>query len=196
MLKKVLIVTVVPIMVLFSCAVNSDSSPDSSSSVQKNGENKDETPVFPVADYLNGQMKLIENLPVTLLRIKSHGLRSDSAWVNRETIRQLASPFFQPVLDSVFLQTNFTGSSFLDQTINAVTFTYSAKLDLIREGFPVETVSIYVDPDSHQVERIYVEKEAADTSIQLTWRTGEWLSIRKIIDGGVLEEKIIWNFNK
>lgn len=180
---------------LMSCQWNSSDSNNGTASDAEVVNDKEEMAIFPITDYLEGQVKIIKELPVTLLKIENHDRQTDSGWVSRESVEQLATPFLQPVIDSAFLTANFSGSSFLDQTINAVTFTYSARKEAISEGVPIETISVYVDPVSHEVERLYIEKLAGDTSVQLTWKSGKWFSIRKIIDDRVSEEKIVWDFN-
>ena len=155
---------------------------------------KDTIPVFPVTDYLMGQLSSIETLQTTPLKIIDNGSKADSSWIQREDVRALAAPFWQTVIDSSSLQEYFTGNSFLDQTVGAITFTYVPKSDnLIDNG--LREINVYIDPTTNKVQRIYLVREKGDTTFQLTWKSGSWFSIRSIINDKVKEEKVKWGFN-
>ncbi|MBW7839104.1 MAG: hypothetical protein H3C36_05600 [Chitinophagaceae bacterium] len=156
---------------------------------------RDTIPVFPVTDYLLGQISILEQSPVTLLKTTQGNQATDSVWYQREDAEKLAQPFLSPVIDSSSLQKYFKGNSFIDQTINAVTFTYTPRsanlpVDGLRE------INVYINPQSNEVTRIYLLKEKGDTTIQLTWKSGEWFSVRTISGSKVTEEKVKWNFNE
>ncbi len=156
---------------------------------------KDTLAVFPVTDYLLGQLKTIEEMPVTPLRTVRQSDKTDSSWIKREEVRELAAPFLSPVIDSASLHQFFTGNSFLDQTVNAVTFTYSA-LPTIPENISLKEINVYIDPQTKEVQRVYLVKEQGDTTLQLTWKTGSWFSIRSINGNNIKEEKVSWSFNE
>lgn len=154
---------------------------------------KDTMNIFPVSDFLAGQIKTIESMPVTPLRLITDSDKTDSAWITREDIQKFARPFFNPVIDSAMLSRFFKGNSFLDQTVNSVTLTYSI-IPEFTNRLPLRTITVYIHPETNKVERVYIEKEAGDTIEQLTWKPDDWFSIRKIEDGKINEEKIKWNF--
>lgn len=159
------------------------------------GVHKNDTiPVFPVTDYIKGQLTSIESLQTTPVKIVDNGGKKDSAWIQREDVRALASPFLQPVIDSASLQEHFTGNSFLDQTVGAVTFTYVPKSDF-KDDSGLREINVYIDPQTNKVQRIYLVKEKGDTTLQLTWKSGSWFSLRSIINDKVNEEKVQWGFN-
>ncbi len=158
---------------------------------------------FPVTDFLLGQLGEIDKLPVTPLQININGNKQDSVWLKREDIRKLAVPFLHPVIDSASLGKYFVGKSFLDQTVNAVTFSYDAKMKL-PDSIKLTHWDVYVDPQKNDVQRIYMVKEentnAGHTTTQLTWTANKWFSIRTILqppghDPVVNEEILKWDFN-
>ncbi len=155
---------------------------------------KDTIPVFPVTDYLLGQLSTIETLQTTPVKIVNDGNKTDSVWIQREDVRPIAAPFLQPVIDSVSLQEYFTGNSFLDQTVGAVTFTYVPKPDF-KDDSGLREINVYIDPQTNKVQRIYLVKEKGDTTLQLTWKSGSWFSLRSIVNDKVKEEKVKWGFN-
>ena len=174
---------------------------------QKNipGKISSEEPIsfFPVTDFLLGQLSEIDNLPVTPLKININGEKQDSTWMKREDIRKLAAPFLYPVIDSVFMAKYFVGKSFLDQTINAFTFSYDVKAQL-PDSIKLIHWDVYIDPQKNTVQRIYMVKEdsnqAAHITTQLTWNTNKWFSVRTIIQSPgkepeVKEEILKWDFD-
>lgn len=159
---------------------------------------------FPVTDFLLGQLSEIEKLPVTPLKINFNGNKQDSTWLKREDIRKLASPFLQPVIDSLSMAKYFSGKSFLDQTINAFTFSYDAKTQL-PDSIKLIHWDVYIDPQKNNIQRIYMVKEdhtnAGNITMQLTWKANKWFSIRTIIESKdkepeVKEEILKWDFNE
>lgn len=180
---------------LWSC--NTGSKPEKSENhvVETTIPERDSVAVFPVTDYLLGQIKLIEDMPLTPLQLFISGDHVDSVWLKREDIRKMSEPFLAPVIDSVYLRKYFTGNTFLDQTVNAATIAYEVIPDSATRT-PFSRISVYISPATNQVERIYMVKELDDASQQLTWKSGQWLSIRTVKDDGIKEEKIIWNFDE
>ena len=169
------------------------------------GSISSEVPIsfFPVTDFLLGQLSEIDNLPVTPLKININGKKQDSTWLKREDIRKLAAPFLYPVIDSVFMAKYFAGKSFLDQTINAFTFSYDVKTQL-PDSIKLIHWDVYIDPQKNNVQRIYLVKEdskhAANITTQLTWNTNKWFSVRTIIQSPgkepeVKEEIMKWDFD-
>ncbi len=159
---------------------------------------------FPVTEFIQGQLKEIEGLPVTPLKIEIEGAKHDSTWLKKTDLRSFADPFLHPEIDSSAMGQFFIGKSFLDQTINAFTFSYDAKT-ILPDSVKLTHWDVYVDPQKNNVIRIYMVKEdSADSrhiTTQLTWQSGKWFSIRNIIQPPgkepVIKEQIIkWDFDE
>lgn len=182
------------IAILFSCQ---------SSSLKNQQNTEEKVAVFPVTDFLLGQVNQISTMPVTLLKILKQDNHEDSQWINRDSIRSLAAPFLFPLIDSAQFNNRYSAHSFLDQTINAITFTYDA-INPSTDTFPLTHVDVYVDPESRKVQRIYLIKEKnSDGKIrtqQLTWNTEYGFMIRTILQDAndslprIIEEKVLWKF--
>ncbi len=164
---------------------------------------KENSSLFPVTEFLEGQLTVLENSPVTPLKLIIIGDHVDSIWISRDDIRSFAEPFLNPVIDSASLSSYFNGNSFLDQTINSVTFSYDANISLPKDMF-LRTINVYVNPEFGTISKVYLLKERyideVSTKVQLTWKTDEWCSIRTIDqkdgqDPEVKEEKVIWKFD-
>lgn len=163
---------------------------------------QDSTTFFPVTDFLEGQLKEIESMPVTPLKTITENGKVDSSWVTREAIRNFAKPFLLPEIDSISMNQYFTGKSFLDATINLITLTYDPKI-VLPGNLKLRHWDVYIDPESGEVQRVYMVKEVWEQDInvttQLTWNVNKWCSIRSITqkEGStpvIKEEKMVWKF--
>ncbi len=159
---------------------------------------------FPVTDFLLGQLHELDSLPVTPLRtFKINNGKIDSIWFKREDIRNFATSFITPVIDSITMSPYFSTKSFLDQTINSVTLTYDPKIKLPK-NISLRHWDVYIDPQKNNVQRIYIvkefEKNGINTVEQLTWNVNSNFNIRTIeqISGEkpiIKIEKVVWNFD-
>lgn len=164
------------------------------------GNSGDTVNIFPVTSFLKGQLKMLDTMPVTPLRTISENGKTDSTWLKREDIRKNAAPFLTPLIDSASMFPFFTEKSFLDQTINAFTFSYDPKVKL-PDSIHLTHWDVYMNPQTNEISRIYMVKGNADTTTQLTWVVNKWYSIRKIIqkpgkEAEIKEEKMIWDLDE
>lgn len=159
---------------------------------------------FPVTKFLLGQLREIDSMPVTPLKIIKDGEKTDSIWMKKKDIRPFATAFLQPVIDSASMHKYFGEKSFMDQTINAVTLSYDPKIQL-PDSIKLNHFDVYIDPEKNKVQRIYMVKEEVkndETLItQFTWKANKWCSIRTIkqVPGKapeVKEEIMKWDFDE
>ena len=168
---------------------------------QKADQNKNN--FFPVTQYLFGQLSELDSLPVTPLKITSMNGKTDSVWLKREEIRSFVRPFLTPVIDSISWNKYFTEKSFLDQTINAFTFSYDP-IKQLPDSIELKRWDVYVDPATNMVKRIYIVKQLntmPPQTIQLIWKQGYYCKITTVTEKAGLppqikEEQLIWNFNE
>ena len=163
----------------------------------------DTTNIFPVTQFLRAQLKELDTLPVTPLLLKTKNGKTDSIWMKRTDLRTNAQPFLSPEIDSATMNPFYKENSFLDQTINAYTFSYDPKKQL-PDSIHLTHWDVYMNPQTNMVERIYMvkEKDSANQNIttQLTWLVNKWYSIRTITQSKgqkaeIKEEKMIWDFD-
>lgn len=151
--------------------------------------------LFPVTEYVLGQIDKVEKMEVTPLETLSNGDHVDSVWIKREEVRKEARPFLHPVIDSISLHQFYKGSSFLDRTVGFYTLTYTPKNNL-PDSIDLTKIDIYIDTVTNKVQRIFLVKEHGDSTVQLTWKSGKWFSIRHIVGDKVSEKKVKWNFDQ
>jgi len=159
---------------------------------------------FPVTEYILGQMSDIETLPVTPLKIISYKGKKDSIWMKKENIRAFAEPFLHPVIDSANFKKLFIEKSFLDQSINAFTFSYDP-FDILPDTLPLRRWDVYIDAEKNTIKRIYIVKEINKNrvlqTLQLTWKSNHWCKITTITEtpGGppeIKEELMKWDLRE
>ena len=145
-----------------------------------------------------------DSLPITPLKIIRVDGKEDSVWMKKKDVRIFAQPFLQPKIDTANLGSLFTQKSFLDQTINAFTFSYDP-VSTLPDTMQLKRWDVYIDPQKSKVKRIYMVKEiiekntATKQTIQLTWMAAHWCKITTITEENnrskIKEEKMIWDFD-
>lgn len=192
---KILFPVIACIFILFSC--NNSGKTDSVAVERNIGKNQK---FFPVTAYLKGEIYNIKKAGINPLKFTTINNQTDSVWLKIEELDTAVSEFLHPEINDTNLISLFTEKSFLDQTINAVTFTYDATISL-PDSMLLKHWDVYIDPQSNNVKRIYLVKEISKSkTLQLTWVSNKWCKITSIItdEKGVSkiekEEKLIWDF--
>lgn len=160
---------------------------------------------FPITSFLKGQMITLDSLPVNPLHTITINHKTDSLWLKKKQLVPLLNGFLFPEIKETNLIKYFKETSFNDQTLNAITFTYDP-VSLLPDSLTLRHWDIYIDPESGEILKVYLvkklkEKENIITQ-QLTWKTNKSASITTLLnkpngDAQLLkEEKFIWNFNE
>ncbi|MFN8242902.1 MAG: hypothetical protein U0X40_02505 [Ferruginibacter sp.] len=155
---------------------------------------------FPVTNFLKGQLIDLAQKGVTPLKYNTVGEHTDSVWLTNEELPLLLAPFFEPVIDSTNLISLFAEKKFMDQTLNAVTFSYEPAGPM-PDSLHLSRWDVYVDPETQKVKRVFMIKQPdKTTTLQLTWVSNKWCKIttlRNKPDGSSVvekEEKISWDY--
>ncbi|MBS1510625.1 MAG: hypothetical protein JST86_07295 [Bacteroidetes bacterium] len=192
----------IALIFLFSCNNNSSNAvpAQQNAATTDTGQQSAEKPhFFPVTAYLKGQLYEIKEKGLTPMHYITVNDHTDSSYLKLDGLEQAVHEFVTPQIDTTNLTAVFTESSFLDQTINAFTFTYNPKGEL-PDSIPINHWDVYIDPETQKVKRIYIVKNLNSTILQLTWQSGEWckiVTLDKTPDGGskvIKEEKIVWTY--
>ena len=189
------------IWIAFILAINACSNNNTEKITPQNTTAKaEEKPNFiRVTSFLKGEVVGIRGKmqPKKYTTINEH---TDSSFLKFEDLDNEVKDFMLPVIDSANLSQLFTETKFVDQTINAVTFTYDPKTQL-PDSMPLRHWDVYVDPETGKITRVYIVKKASSNkTLQLTWQSGEWFKTTTLINNndGTLsvekEEKISWDY--
>lgn len=146
-------------------------------------EIKEEKNFFPIADYIKGEISYVDSLPLRMMKYVTVNGKTDSSFLNLEDFNALAHEFLpNELIDSVAFEREFSENSFLDQTTQSLTFTYSTKNDKLA----LQRVDVVANRTSgfDKVRSIYMEKSMArnDTTIQkkMYWRAKKSFEIVSI----------------
>lgn len=155
---------------------------------------------FPVTAYFKGQLIDIRQKgqnPMKFVTVNNH---TDSVIIKFEELDSLVKEFLTPVIDTSNLTAGYTETKFLDQTINAFTYTYDIKPGTDPEPM-LRHWDVYVDPENGKVKRVYIIKKTADNkTLQLTWQHNQWFKTTVLAPGKdgndtiEREEKIVWDY--
>jgi hypothetical protein len=171
---------------LYSCN-DSGKQPAGHSSVTDTAEKQR---FFPVTAYLKGQIFNLKKSGINPLKYTTVNDRTDSVWLKIEELDTALQEFLQPEIDSANLISLFTEKSFMDQSIDAVTFTYDATA-ILPDSMKLKHWDVYIDPKSNKVKRIYMVKDVdKNKTLQLTWIGNQWCKIVSIVTDEKGESKI------
>jgi len=182
-------------VILFSACNNNSEKPVPQASLVV-----EEKPSFiPVTAYIKGQIRDITERGITPMKFTTINNHTDSALVKFNELGSFLKNFLEPEVDSVNMVPFFTENKFLDQTINAFTFTYNPKVKL-PDSISITHWDVYIDPESSKIKRVYMTKKSgANKTLQLTWEHNQSSKITTISnnpDGSSTiekEEKIFWD---
>ena len=155
---------------------------------------------FPVTDYLEGQLYDISQKALNPLKYTTIKEHTDSVYLKLEELRPAIAAFLEPRIDSMNLISLFTEKRFMDQTLDAITFTYEPTAQL-PDTMKLTHWDVYIDPLTGKVKRVYMVKQVTENkTLQLTWLGDHWCKIVTIITDAAgnsvveREEKITWDF--
>jgi hypothetical protein len=152
---------------------------------------------FPVTNFLLGDINSIKtNAGTPQYKITTNG-KTDSSYINMDSIFIVFQDFLAPRIDSANLKKYFREKSFLDQTLGTFTFTYDRRANTSFD-FPFTNWDVMINEETQKVKRIYlVKKVDAATKKLLTWQAEKWCKIVTITNDKVVkEEKYIWNYDE
>ncbi|MBS1732633.1 MAG: hypothetical protein JST02_04995 [Bacteroidetes bacterium] len=173
------------ILVAFVCCLSCNEN-NADNTANNSGEpvEQEKQSFFPVTDFIKGQLQDIRKDGINPLKFTTANGKTDSAWLKIEDFEKEIGPFLSPVIDSTNLTSLFTEKRFLDQTINAFTFTYDP-VKQIPDSFAFQRWDVYVDPQKNTVNRIFlIKKLAAGKKQLLTWVPGVNCKIVTVYDDG------------
>lgn len=137
---------------------------------------------FPVRDFLKAEIGWVDSFPQKLMEYQTQNGKTDSAIITTQTFNRLAAAFLLNDLDSNRFEKRFDETSFLDQTTNLLTFTYSTK----DSSYGLRRVDVLAVPGqtADKVRSIYLEVSSgnADSLVlsKMYWKTRKSFSILQI----------------
>jgi len=156
---------------------------------------------FPVADYIGGQLKMIDSLQLPLSMAVTINNKTRYAVATDKQLKQWASNFQQPDINDPSLRSQYKETNIADESGPSVTLIYTA----INSTLPVQKINVFIKPDPVQNDKVtgvYIEKtfSLSDTMVnqKLFWKAGKSLQVttEKKVKSGTLpveQVKITWD---
>jgi hypothetical protein len=138
---------------------------------------------FPVADVIESEILQIDTIPVAIRKSITSNGHADSGFIKPAEFHALAMQFVVPEFRNGQFEKNFTETSFIENSTQAATFTYSAT----DKDLPLQRVDIVTIPHgvNHQMESVYIERNriSGDSSIldKMFWRAGRQFQVISLI---------------
>ncbi|HOA39137.1 MAG TPA: hypothetical protein PLQ65_11995 [Flavihumibacter sp.] len=157
-------------------------------------------PYFPVNAFLLEQLHQIDSLKPPTVLYTENGKDSSVQGIELSTVRAMAAPFLQYDISVSPLHDQYKEESFADQSIPAITFTYTT----VDSSLPLQRVDVILKPDpvkADKVKSIYMEKFYAqgDSAIteKLYWKADHFYQVIRTAGAGGKEittrQKVVWN---
>ncbi len=167
---------------------------------KKNDAPEEKTEYFPIQEYLLGEIRTVDSLPVGILKKHTINNKLDSGFIQPAEFNRLANAFLDSSLEKNSFAQNYSESSFADESTGYITFTYEPR----SEKSVVTRIDLMAKPGAitASVKTIYMEKRymKADSSIheKLYWKSNSNFWIRKETtykDSPAIVEhlQVIWN---
>lgn len=162
------------------------------------GNSNDTTRYFQVKEYLQSQIKEVDNTPFFIYKIDIINGAKDSTPINTSYFDQLSSQFLTPDINNEKLKPFYVESIFEDQTTKGFTINYSTT----NKELELQSVDILLGEDGRTVKHIFLRKfiNYADSSAieQLSWKPGESFQVnRSVQKPGASENSkqtlVVWN---
>jgi hypothetical protein len=154
---------------------------------------------FPVADFLRTEILGVDSTPVALVRYRTSGHQTDSAFISPPEFDKLASQFLPSEVSDSALAKDFTESSFADKTTGSITFSYTPiDKDNALRRVDVQTAQ---GRQAQEVKNIYMEtrRVTGDTVVlkKMLWAAKQRFQIVTLTNvkgGEQLEQqlKVVW----
>ena len=141
------------------------------------------TVFFPVADVIESEILQIDTIPVAIRKSISGNGHVDSGFIKPAEFHALAMQFLVPEFRNGQFEKNFTETSFIENSTQAATFTYSTT----DKDLPLQRVDIITIPhgENHQMQSVYIERQriSGDSSIldKMFWRAGKQFQVISLI---------------
>lgn len=156
---------------------------------------------FPVLDYIQSEIRVVDSLPVGIMRYTTENGKTDSGYIKPLEFDRLAAEFLSPVLSKDMFEREFTEASFFDNTTQFSSFVYSTQ----NTSLPINRVDVVVkaqDVVYNKVQSIYMEKSFLKDDSAFTqkmfWKAGKHFLINSEIRTPKSETitrqvKVVWN---
>jgi len=153
----------------------------------------DTTSFYPIASYINDQIKYFDSLGVSYSVVTTEGVIKDSVTTKVAAIMPIIQSFIDADISDSVQKKNFKESVFRDAGTASLNINYTP----INTSAPIRNIDILMDDQTSLIKRLFIRKQfqSKDTTSteQLSWKTNEGFtkSISQEASNGYLRNKTI-----
>jgi hypothetical protein len=153
----------------------------------------DTTSFYPIASYINDQIKYFDSLGVSYSVVTTEGVIKDSVTAKAAAIMPIIQSFIDADISDSVQKKNFKESVFRDAGTASLNINYTP----INTSAPIRNIDILMDDQTSLIKRLFIRKQfrTKDTTSteQLSWKTNEGFtkSISQEASNGFLRNKTI-----
>lgn len=185
-------------LLIYSGCNNAEMAPTSTQMIDSTQSAKE---YFPVLDFIRSEIRFVDSLPVGIVKYTTQNGRTDSGYIKLDEFHQLAQEFLPPDLSEEAFESNFSETSFFDNTTQHSSFLYAST----KKNSDVSRIDVLVKPENvvyNKVKSVYMEKfsENADSAVtkKLYWKAGQNFQINTEIrtpkqEVATKQVKVVWN---
>ena len=187
-------------LVFSACSSHQNPAPSARDSVTRADSGVTKNAFFPVADFLEAEIRSVDSVPLAKKKFTSRNGHTDSVFLEIPDFNRLALQFIPQELADGRFEKNFTETSFQDETTRSITFTYSPT----DPNMELQRVDVLTVPGarSMQVKSVYLEKlrKSGDSVIlqKMFWRAQRNFTIATLIhvkgiQAGEEQVRVVWD---
>ena len=153
----------------------------------------DTTSFYPIASYINDQVKYFDSLGVRYSVATTEGVKKDSITAQIADIMPMIQSFIEADISDSIQKVNYKESVFRDAGTASLNINYTP----LNTSVPIRNIDILMDDQTSVIKRLFIRKQfqSKDTTSteQLSWKTNEGFtkSISKEASNGFLRNKTI-----
>ena len=190
-MKKAPVVLIICSAFYFSCNQNNKSTTE-------NSVDSDTTKFFQVSQYIQTEIKEVNETPYFIYKIDIKDHKRDSTAINTSTFNELAKSFYNPDINDAKFKKYYKENIFHDQTTKSFTISYSAT----DKELEVQNVEVLLEEDGRTVKRVFIRKffNYPDSSAieQLSWKPKINFQINRLVQQAGGKEVsgqtiVVWN---
>lgn len=188
------------VALLSACSNHQPSAGSPSDSLARADSGTARNAFFPVADFLEAEIRSVDSLPLAKKKFTVREGRTDSVFLEVPEFNQLALQFVPQELADGRFEKNFTETAFQDKATGSITFTYSP-VNPNTELQRVDVVTVQ-GVRAQQVKSVYLERlrKSGDSVIlqKMFWRAQRNFSIATLIqvkgkEAGEAQIRVVWD---
>lgn len=137
---------------------------------------------FPLANYIESELKSIDSLPVAIIHYKSEGNELDTLILEKQEFRKTVHGLILNSIDSSRFSNQYNETVMEDVGNGLITLSYVTK----GNEQALKNIDVYVNSGSSLVKRIYFERIDFTPTIEIRrkmlWSIGKELKITSILN--------------